>query len=174
MRRTGHWRLFELQRLANPTLTSGILKAARVARPESSKGVEALQVCHDLYKASGRATRRRFAMPKSGIKLVSETLGTGPELKKGDRVRLRYDIQLNRGDYLERDQETVLTIGDRTFIAGFRYGLEGMRVGGTRHFRASPHLCYRDRELARIPKNAVLIFDIKQVEIVGERGESPR
>jgi len=105
-------------------------------------------------------------MKKSGIKIVSETPGTGPTLKKGDRVRLRYDIQLNRGDFLAKDQETVLTVGDRGFIAGFRYGLEGMRAGGTRRFKASPHLCYRDKELARIPKYAVLIVDIKHVEIL--------
>ncbi len=105
-------------------------------------------------------------MPKSGIKVVSETPGSGPELKKGDRVRLTYDCQLNRGDYLARDREEIWTIGDREAVAGFRYGLEGMRAGGTRRFRASPHLCYRDEELAAIPKNAVLIFDIKYVEIV--------
>ena len=40
-------------------------------------------------------------MPKSGIKIIEETPGDGPELKKGDKVRLRYDIQLNRGDFLE-------------------------------------------------------------------------
>lgn len=105
-------------------------------------------------------------MPKSGIKILAETPGTGPELKKGDRVRIRYDIQLNRGDFLVRDQETVLTIGDREFIAGFLYGLEGMRAGGERRFKASPHLCYRDKELASIPKNAVLVVEVRQVEIL--------
>jgi FKBP-type peptidyl-prolyl cis-trans isomerase len=105
-------------------------------------------------------------MPKSGIKIIEETLGTGPELKKGDRVRLRYDCQLNRGDFIARDRDEIWTVGDREVVAGFRYGLEGMRAGGTRRFRASPHLCYRDAELEKIPKNAVLIFDIKYVEIV--------
>ena len=105
-------------------------------------------------------------MTKSGIKIIAETPGTGPQLKKDDRVRVRFDIQLNRGEFLVRDQETVFTFGDRGFIAGFRYGLEGMRAGGTRRFKASPHLCYRDKELARIPKNAVLIVDIKHVEIL--------
>jgi FKBP-type peptidyl-prolyl cis-trans isomerase len=105
-------------------------------------------------------------MPKSGIKIVSDTPGTGEEIKKGDKVRVRYDIQLNRGDYLARDQELVFMLGDRELVAGFRYGCEGMRVGGTRKFRASPHLCYRDQELARIPKNAVLIFDVKNVELL--------
>jgi FKBP-type peptidyl-prolyl cis-trans isomerase len=105
-------------------------------------------------------------MPKSGIKIVSDTPGTGLEIKNGDRVRVRYDIQLNKGDYLARDQEMTFTVGDRNQVAGFRYGLEGMRVGGIRSFRASPHLCYREQELDRIPKNAVLIFDIKNVDIL--------
>ena len=109
---------------------------------------------------------KRVFMPKSGIKIIEETLGAGPELKKGDHVRLRYDIQLNRGDYLVRDQESEWIVGDRNFVAGFRYGIEGLRVGGTRRFRASPHLCYRDAELEKIPKNAVLIFEIKHVEIL--------
>jgi FKBP-type peptidyl-prolyl cis-trans isomerase len=105
-------------------------------------------------------------MPKKGIKILSEIQGTGPELKKGDRVRLRYDIQLNRGDFVAKDRDEVWTIGDREAVAGFRYGLEGMRAGGSRQFRAGAHLCYREEEIDGIPKNAVLIFDIKHIEIV--------
>jgi FKBP-type peptidyl-prolyl cis-trans isomerase len=105
-------------------------------------------------------------MPKSGIKIFFDSPGTGPELKKGDRVKIRYDIQLNRGDVVLKNQETVLTMGDREYIAGLLYGLEGMRAGGARRFRAGPHLCYRDQEVKGIPKNAVLIFDIKNVEVL--------
>jgi FKBP-type peptidyl-prolyl cis-trans isomerase len=105
-------------------------------------------------------------MPKAGIKIVSDTPGTGPEIKKGDRVRVKCDIQLNKGDYLARDQEMTFTVGDRNQVAGFMYGLEGMRVGGSRRFRASPHLCYREQELEHIPRNAVLIFDIRNVEVL--------
>ena len=104
-------------------------------------------------------------MPKSGIKIISDVPGSGPELKKGDVVLIRYDIQLSKGDFLLTDQESLWTVGDRNFVAGFRYGLEGIRAGGTRKFKASPHLCYRDVEVAGIPKNAVLICYIKSVEI---------
>ncbi len=104
-------------------------------------------------------------MAKSGIKILSDTPGTGPELKKGDRVRLLYDIRLNRGDFVVRDRDEVRTFGSRDAIAGFRYGLEGMRAGGVRCFSASPHLCYRDVEVAGIPKNAMLVFEIKRVEM---------
>ncbi|WP_309707707.1 NUDIX domain-containing protein [Armatimonas sp.] len=108
-------------------------------------------------------------MPKSGIKILSETLGNGSELKRGDRVRLRYDIQLGRSDFLVQDEEAVYTVGDRDFVAGFRYGLEGLRSGGTRRFRASPHLCYGDIPLGSVPPNAALIFDIKHAERVRVR-----
>lgn len=104
-------------------------------------------------------------MPKSGIKIISDIPGTGPELKKGDRVLLYYDIQFTRGDFLVKDQEAIWTVEDRNLVAGFRYGLEGMRAGDARKFKAGPHLCYRDVEVARIPKNAVLICDIKRVEL---------
>jgi len=105
-------------------------------------------------------------MPRSGIKILSDTPGTGPELKKGDRVRLRYDIELTRGELLAKDQEQIWVVGDRNVVAGFRYGLEGMRPGGTRKFKASPHLCYRDEQVGRVPKNAVLVFNIKLVELL--------
>jgi FKBP-type peptidyl-prolyl cis-trans isomerase len=105
-------------------------------------------------------------MPKSGVKIISEEIGSGVELKKGNRVRVKYDIQLNKGDYLAQGQESIFLVGSREMVAGFRYGLEGIKVGGKRKFRASPHLCYRDLELERIPKNAVLIFDVKEVEIL--------
>jgi FKBP-type peptidyl-prolyl cis-trans isomerase len=108
-------------------------------------------------------------MPKRGIKILEDVPGSGPILKTGDRVRLQYSVQLNRGDILARDDEAVFTIGDRNEVAGFRYGLEGMRVGGSRRFKASPHLCYRDEELERIPKNAVLVFDIKHVELTAQQ-----
>jgi FKBP-type peptidyl-prolyl cis-trans isomerase len=39
-------------------------------------------------------------MLKSGIKIVSEKPGNGPELKNKDRVRVTYDIQLNHGEFL--------------------------------------------------------------------------
>jgi len=105
-------------------------------------------------------------MAKSGIKIVTDSPGSGPELQKGDRVRICYDIMLNHGEVLASDQKMDYKVGDRNVIAGFRYGLEGMRVGGSRLLRASPHLCYRDEDLARIPKNAVLVINIKSLELV--------
>ena len=71
----------------------------------------------------------------------------------------------------ENRKETV-TISDRDSVAGFRYGLEGMRVGGQRRYQASPHLCYGEAGVSGIvPPNAVLVFDVKVVAI--EEQEAP-
>lgn len=94
---------------------------------------------------------------------MEEVPGDGPELKRGDLVFVRYDMKLNQGEVLGTDVECKFHFGDRDQIAGFNYGLEGMRVGGTRVFKASPHLCYRDQETAGIPKNAALVFHIKTI-----------
>lgn len=108
-------------------------------------------------------------MPRPGIKILAETPGDGPELTKGDQVRFTFDIRLNRGEAVLEDQVFEWTVGDRNLIAGFRYGLEGMRAGGTRTFKASPHLCYRDAEVQGIPPNAVLICEIRNLAIVASK-----
>lgn len=106
-------------------------------------------------------------MAKPGIKILSEEVGSGPALQKGDRVRIHLDTQLNRGEFLVQDEWVELVMGDRNAaVAGLLYGLEGMRAGGKRRFKASAHLCYRDVERERIPKNAALIFDVKSVKVV--------
>lgn len=104
-------------------------------------------------------------MAKAGIRILDECVGDGPALDKGLRVTVRYDIHLNRGDCVVSNAESTVVIGDHGYIEGLRYGLEGMRVGGSRRFRASPHLCYRDLEVTTIPKNAVLVFSIKSVQL---------
>ena len=104
-------------------------------------------------------------MAKKGIKIISDAPGDGPVLTKGVRVRVKYDIQLTKGEFLAKDQESVWVVGDREVVAGFRYGLDGMRIGGTRSFRASPHLCYREVGASTVPKSAVLIFTIKNLQL---------
>jgi FKBP-type peptidyl-prolyl cis-trans isomerase len=104
-------------------------------------------------------------MPKPGISIIEETAGTGIVLECDHRVHVVYDIQLNRGDFLTADEHFTFSLSDRSVIAGLRYGVEGMRVGGTRKFKASPHLCYADKEIDKVPKNAVLIVHMKSVQL---------
>ena len=117
----------------------------------------------------------------SGIKLLEEREGIGAPAVSGDRVVYNCRIFLNGGDevplnerqaahipqhrlrtengYRFVDHET--TVGKRQTIAGIQYALEGMKPGGYRKIRVSPHLAYRDEGLGGlIPANAILVIEL--------------
>ena len=55
----------------------------------------------------------------------------------------------------------TLMLGRRQAIAGIEHALIGMKVGGYRNVRVSPHLAYRDKGIpALIPPDAVLMCEI--------------
>jgi hypothetical protein len=96
---------------------------------------------------------------KYGIELLGEQLGDGPAVERHESYRIRVKMWLNRGDlvrwerpwgllthaYLEDDGATLVTDVrmDRVFlIPGLFYGMEGMRIGGTRTLRIPPSLAF--------------------------------
>lgn len=63
------------------------------------------------------------------------------------------------------DHELIL--GKRRAIAGVEYALIGMKPGGYRKVRLSPHLAYRDEGLTDlIPPNAILKVELWLRQIV--------
>ena len=100
-------------------------------------------------------------MKKPGIRIIEDRPGTGQPVEKGDRVEINYDLTLHRGDLIQSCQCFDMVLGDRNMIAGLNYGITGMRQGGRRRFKASPHLCYGVSGVPeKIPANAVLVFDV--------------
>jgi hypothetical protein len=123
----------------------------------------------------------------SGLKLLEEREGEGVPANKGARVLFNMRIFLNKGDEVllnetqaeHRLKETIrvvdgVTLIDRTIaqgrreaMAGVEHALMGMKVGGYRKVRVSPHLAYRDKGIPDlIPPDAVLICDIWLRDIV--------
>jgi FKBP-type peptidyl-prolyl cis-trans isomerase len=124
---------------------------------------------------------------KSGIKLLDDREGSGEPAKKGDKVIYNVRIHLNKGDEVplnDRQAEFLpagmlrtengrrlvdheLILGKRRAIAGVEYALIGMKPGGYRKVRLSPHLAYRDEGLTDlIPPNAILKVELWLRQIV--------
>jgi len=97
-------------------------------------------------------------------------------LNQGDEVPLN-DVQAQR---LPKDMVRVeagitfvdhtIVLGRRQAIAGVEHALMGMKAGGYRKVRMSPHLGYRDKGIpGLIPSNAVLVVEIWLRAIAQER-----
>ena len=124
---------------------------------------------------------------RSGIKVLDDVPGNGDLVKRHQLYRVRIRMWLNQGDpvrwrypwgsikdaRIEDDGTTLVTDVriDRVFlVAGLFYGVEGMRVGGIRRLKISPHLAYGKSGLPDIiPGDAVLVVEIA---ILGERRSS--
>jgi FKBP-type peptidyl-prolyl cis-trans isomerase len=123
----------------------------------------------------------------SGLKLSDEREGAGTPAKKGDRVVFNTRIFLNQGDEVPLNDlqakrlpkemvrvETGVTfidhtivLGRRQAIAGVEHALMGMKIGGYRKVRMSPHLAYREKGLADlVPPDAVLLVELWLRDIV--------
>jgi hypothetical protein len=105
-----------------------------------------------------------------GIEIKDLTIGTGEEAAKDSVVALDMREFLRRGDEISPSPlfgtRMVIDLGRRDCIAGLRYGIPGMRVGGTREIVISPHLAYGKVGIpGRVPPNALLRCQVQLLEI---------
>jgi len=123
----------------------------------------------------GEPLRRRL---RSGLTLLADVAGSGEPVQRQRNYIIRLKLWLRKGEpvrwkmawgrvgvaRLEDNGETLVSevrIDRRSLVNGLFYGVEGMRVGGTRRLEIAPHLAYGERGVADvIPQNAVLIAEI--------------
>ena len=68
--------------------------------------------------------------------------------------------------YVPPAQIGEVMVGGREVIPGIGYSIEGMRRGGKRKVKISPHLGYREAGVENlIPPNAVLVYEIEVLEV---------
>lgn len=119
---------------------------------------------------------------RAGLMLLADLPGTGELLRRQQHVRVRLRLWTKdgapvrwqqppgeAGDRLEDDGATLLTriqVARSAVINGLFYGVDGMRIGGTRRLEIAPHLAYGDRGLEGvISPGATLIAEITILEV---------
>jgi hypothetical protein len=132
----------------------------------------------EMLTQKGQPVRRRL---RSGLTLLLDAPGTGEPVRRQHNYRIRERVWLHKGDpvrwpeawvfgntWLEDDGLTLITnveIHRRSLMNGLFYGVEGMRVGGTRRLEIAPHLAYGDRGVPGvIPAGALLTVEITILE----------
>jgi len=133
----------------------------------------------EILARKGQPLRKRL---RSGLTLLADIPGSGEPVRRQHRYRIRLRLWLNKGQAvrwqtawgpvdvarLDDDGATLTTdvrIDRRSLVAGLFYGVEGMRVGGTRRLEIAPHLGYGERGVPGvIPAGALLISEITILE----------
>jgi len=108
---------------------------------------------------------------KKGIRIKDLTIGSGRVAEPGWFAVIKYQGFLNRGDKVassddQRGAEYRFEVGRRDPTAMLETSVIGMREGGTREARVSPHLAYREGTgEGRIPPNAIIRWVIELVRV---------
>ena len=138
-----------------------------------------LRTIADLLARRGHPVRQRL---RSGVALLRDIPGDGELVRRQHNYRIRLRLWLRKGEAvrwraasgpvgvarLADNGETLITevrIDRRSLIAGLFYGVEGMRVAGTRRLEIAPHLAYGDKGVPGvIPAHAMLTAEITILE----------
>ena len=130
----------------------------------------------------GKPLRQRL---RSGLRLLTDMPGAGELVRRQHKYQIRLRLWLKRGEAvrwyaawgpvgiarLEDNGETLITevrIDRRSLVSGLFYGVDGMRVGGTRRLEIAPHLAYGAPGVPGvIPAGALLIAEITILEARG-------
>lgn len=116
--------------------------------------------------------------PPGPKELVKEdvVVGTGPEAKDGDKVKVHYTGTLLSGKQFDSSVGKApfsVEIGKGQVIKGWDQGLPGMRVGGKRKLTIPAELAYGANGQGDIPPNSPLKFDVELLEIEGVDAGAP-
>jgi hypothetical protein len=119
---------------------------------------------------------------RSGLTLLTDIPGTGEPVRRQHNYMVRLRMWLHRGEpvrwkmasgpvgvgRLEDEGATLITVMriDRgSMVNGLFYGIDGMRVGGTRRLEIAPHLAWGEKGVpGMIPENALILAEITILE----------
>ena len=103
------------------------------------------------------------------LKIEDLKVGTGPEAKLGDTVKVHYTGTLKNGTKFDssydHDKPFEFTLGAGEVIKGWDQGVVGMKVGGKRKLVIPPDLAYGKQAKGKIPPNSQLTFEIELQDI---------
>lgn len=112
------------------------------------------------------------AQIQPAVQVSDVVVGQGASVKPGQRVTLHLLAKTSGGRVLadteKRGLAYTFTLGDPNEMPGWRPGLEGMKVGGTRRLVVPPELGYGAQgEGSIVPPNATLVLVVKLLRVDG-------
>ena len=157
---------------ADPELRTRIDDCQTALEDARDAGLDAFVA---VLERHGRPLHQRL---RSGVVLLMDVPGEGDLVRRQQGYRVRLRMWLGSGEpvrwtapsgpvgaaYLDDDGATLVTeirVNRGLLVNGLFYGIDGMRVGGTRRIEIAPHMGYGERGVPGIiPPSAALVIEI--------------
>jgi len=116
---------------------------------------------------------------RKGVEILSDTEGNGELIEGGHSYIMKIQMRLNKGDpvvwqnvstlnseYFQFSEDRTIFTGKKrvdreNLIPGLFYGIQGMKINGTRRLKIAPQLAYSKKGVEGIiPPNALLIVEV--------------
>ncbi|KAJ6587037.1 hypothetical protein DFH09DRAFT_1142379 [Mycena vulgaris] len=121
-------------------------------------------------KADGERADKKLPAEREvtgGVKIKDTKVGTGPAVKKGQTVSMRYIGKLTTGKIFDsntKGKPFSFKLGKGEVIKGWDEGIVGMQQGGERLLTIPAPMAYGKRgQGSDIPPNSTLIFEVKLI-----------
>lgn len=157
----------EIIRVGDEAKNWNAIEAFRTFEGEREKRIaaEKAQREKELEKVSAG-----FDKTESGLRYKIIEKGNGPKAEKGQTVSVHYEGALTSGQVFDssfkRKQPIEFTLGIGQVIAGWDEGIGLLNVGDKARFVIPSELGYGSRGAGGvIPPDAVLVFDVKLVDV---------
>jgi len=109
---------------------------------------------------------KAFTRLPSGMYIFDAVKGNGIVAAEGRKVTFRYSAFLPDGSLVESQRQPIeAEMKEDVMIKGLRFGIAGMRAGGTRRLVVPPSLAYGRSQVGKVPPNSTLVFDVELVSV---------
>ncbi|KAJ7780545.1 hypothetical protein DFH07DRAFT_792651 [Mycena maculata] len=151
----------ESGKAVKPDSEAGDKKEKKKDKKEKEKKKDGVE------KADGQKSEKKPAAEREvagGVKIKDTKVGTGPAVKKGNTVSMRYIGKLQNGKVFDQNTKGkpfTFHLGKGEVIKGWDEGIVGMQVGGERLLTIPAPMGYGKRGTDGIPGNSTLVFEVK-------------
>src|SRR3954463_11624813 len=108
---------------------------------------------------------KAFTRLPSGMYIFDAVKGNGVVASEGRKVTFRYSAFLPNGSVVETQRQPIEAEMNEGMIKGLRFGIAGMRAGGTRRLVVPASLAYGRSQVGKVPPNSTLVFDVELISV---------
>lgn len=107
-----------------------------------------------------------YTRTAEGLYYKDVTVGDGAVAGVASRVTVAYRGLLANGTQVDSSTGLTFRLRQDPIIKGWKIGVPGMKVGGSRILIIPPELGYGFREVGPIPPNSTLIFRVQLMRVL--------